>query len=51
MLGFPSPSVFVGGELQSMIRGARGAPLTDVSSVMTSSFAAQIKALMCWSFS
>jgi hypothetical protein len=30
-----------------MIGGARGASLTDVSSVMTSSFVVQIKAFVC----
>jgi hypothetical protein len=47
---FPLPSVFVGGELRSMIRGARGASLADVSSA-TSSFAAQIKVFVCRGFS
>jgi hypothetical protein len=48
---FPLPSVFVGGELRSMIRGARGASLADVSSATASSFAAQIKAFVCRGFS
>jgi hypothetical protein len=51
VLDFPSPSVFAGGEFRSMIGGARGASLTDVSPAMTSSLAAQIKAFVCLSFS
>jgi hypothetical protein len=46
VLGFPSPTVFAGGELRSMIEGARGVSPADVSSAMASSFAAPIKAFV-----